>query len=351
MLIGYFVRNFTRSSILFFSILTLILASCNLFVRLPFITHISSAPLLVITMLPLMAQFALPIATSLSVFSVISAHISNLELLILDFLSAARLSLYKAITLFSFLSCCAYAFLLFQLAPNSYQVGKKILLNMARDHILTLEPNKFHNPFPSCTVFFKQKTLIDDDAKVFFSPLFLVFMPKASKNNDEYYLFTAESGYFTQNCFVLNNGSLYTYARGHLHTATFVQTKINIARFINASEQLVSLTQPKFLPLMPLLERSSHEFAAWVELHKRIALVLWSFVQPWLIFFFASILSVWSLLMGIILSGLLYLLSYVFVTSAQIYVQGVTSAMLFFYVPVLSVFFTALYFFTKRRQN
>lgn len=347
MLVYYFLRCFFYQGAIFFSILTAIFASCNLFLRLPLISSATTVPLLMVTMLPLMALFALPLASSFAVYTTISVHTISSELLMLSLLKPARQALHKAIVIFSIICCFLYALLVFQYAPESYHVGKKLLFKVAQEHLMGLEPNKFHAPFPAFTFFFKEK--ISDDSKEssqIFSTLLLVFSP--SKKQDERYLFTAKMGQFCKNKFILHDGALYTVKDGRVHVAVFAQTEIDFNQFMPQDKDTVQASQLKFLTLSRLIALCGIDSDAFIEINKRIAQILWQSIQPLLAFFLGSTIQYGSMLASIFLCGSLYLASYVLIALAQSFHHNIPLTLALFYLPIIGLFLCAWLFYKKK---
>lgn len=342
---SYFFRRLLTQSALFLSILTGIFVSCNLFIRFPFIYTASVVPMLVIAMLPLMIHFALPIATSFAVYTTIIQHRIHNELLFCTFVRKAQRSLCKAIGFFIIIVSFFYAVLVFQFAPKSYQIGKRLLLNVACDQIRSLEPNKFHALFPSCTIFFKEKHE-DNTNNPIFSTILLIF--DTHKQPQIHCFFTAQQGFFNDNKFMLRNGALHTIKNGQFHKAAFKDAEININTFINDNAGLEQLSQVKFLPFKSLLASAAKDSAAFVELNKRFSQILWQCVQPIILFFLGCIINYFSLLLGILACGLLYLCSYIFLTIAHLYAHAPCLMLIFFYVPIIVFLIIGWYFYRKR---
>ena len=344
MLTAYFLRCFFYYHTLFFSILLALFASCNVFIRLPFIHSISVIPLVAWTMLPLVALFALPLASSLAVCTTLMTHTSYDELLALSFLRPARHALYKALIIFSLLCCAAYGLLVFELVPQSYRAGKELLLKVAREHLVRLEPNKFHAPFPSFNFFFKEK--MQRDNNTLFGTLFLVFTPK--KNTDEQYFFTAREGFFKNTTLILYDGSVYTFKNRRFHVASFKQTEIALHQFLNPDNNALQLSGIKFLTWRPLLALYSQDHGAFAEIHKRLAQVVWQAALPILGFMSVVLMHVHTLLSCIVLCGGLYLLSYVVIVFAQAFASPLLM-LLFLYLPLVVLLALGLYLYKKRR--
>jgi lipopolysaccharide export LptBFGC system permease protein LptF len=313
-------------------VLTGVFASCNLFLRLPFIADAGAIPLLVLTMLPLMTLFSLPISSSLAIATVRAQHVIHQELLVLSFFKNARRALIQAILIFSTLATMLYAILVFQLAPQSYQKGKQLLIKAAQERLLSLEPNKFHSPFSSVTFFFREKDKRDPDNPAF-NKLFLVFIPSRERN--ERYFFTADRGLIKRDRLFLYNGSMHTFKGGHIHSATFQETEIDFQRFIDVEKNRTQLSNLKFFTWDKLIASWQTERDALIEFHKRSAQSLWQFCSPFIVFFLASVLGLTSLIANVVLCGIVYLFSYISMTGAQTQGTALWLALLFLYLPLL----------------
>jgi hypothetical protein len=345
MLVLYFLRTFFYYGIAFFSILTGVFASCNLFLRLPLIHDALTIPMVLWTMLPLMGLFSLPLASSLAVSFSITKHRIGDEFLLLSMLAPARRALVKAVVLFAFMCSAFYALLVFQFAPQSYRLGKQLLFKVAREHLLTLEPNKFHTPFSSFTFFFKKKNH-EHNQKASFDTLFLVY--SSSKRPQERFFFTAQKGFLAHDKLILSNGSMYTFQSGKIHTATFGTMDIDLQRFLENEKESQRLSGLKFFTLKRLLSSWKTEKEAYIEFHKRIAQSLWQFLFPVLAFFGASVLGFNSLLASVLLSGICFLTSYVLIALGQAYYYSLPLALALFYIPLILFFIIGLVFYRKK---
>jgi len=326
---------------IFFTLLTGIFASCNVFLRLPFLYKLSTIPLLVGVMFPLVAQFALPLSSSLAVYVTVTSHKMHDQLLTLSYLRQGRLALYKAIIIFSFLCTGVYSLLVFQFTPQSYKLGKKLLIQVAKEHILQLESNKFHAPFPRFNFFFKEK--INDNT---FGKLLLAFI---SKENEERYVFTAQKGVFDNNQMFLRNGSICTLKKGTFHLATFDQTIIDIGSVVESKKEEESLSQSKFMTGKQLVKVMSKNNNLFVEFLKRIALVLWQLLFPIAALIFSLFFSYESLLSGLIFCGVMYLASYVLLMLGQVYAHSLALSLSIFYLPLLIILIVGLFLLKKQQ--
>src|SRR5579872_3505565 len=153
MVIFFFLRHFFKKFLLFFSILTLIFASSDLFMRLPLIASAKTAPLIFWTMLPMITLFSLPISSCLAIQTSLGELMIEDELMMVRFLKPVRVALHGAIGIFSTIIVILYAQLIFEWAPQSYLQGKKLLVTVAKEHFYQLEANKFHTPFAGVSCF------------------------------------------------------------------------------------------------------------------------------------------------------------------------------------------------------
>ena len=161
-------------------------------------------------------------------------------------------------------------------------------------------------------------------------------------------MFTARQGFFNANRFVLHNGSIHTFKSGRWHNAVFGQTDIDINQFIDAEKNKSQLSHFKFLTWDRLFNQAQTEQEAFVELHKRCAQVGWLFVLILAVFFMSFVMTMSSLLSGILLSGLGYLVSSVFIALGQVYYKQQFLVFLFFYAPLLLVLGLSYWFYKKK---
>jgi lipopolysaccharide export LptBFGC system permease protein LptF len=333
MITGYFFRRFVYQGLLFFGILTAVFASCNLFVRLPVMQNLLAIPQLVLMMLPLVAMFSLPIASGLGVYTTLMQHKTRDDLLLLAYLKPASRALYKAVIAFTLLCGLLYAALVFQFAPQSYRLGKQLIVNVAKEHFLQLEPNKFHTPFPGLTFFFKTKLAATQVAAPRYTTMFLVYAP----GKDERYFFTAQEGFFAADTLVLHNGSMHTIKGGRFHAANFHQMEIDFRSLLAREERNPQLAGLKFTTFKHLYALKDNDQEAFVELHKRFAQILWLMLFPFLALCGALVMRRSSLIAGVALCGSFYLVSYVLLALGQFFYDQPVCALLCFYGPILMI--------------
>jgi len=337
----YFLRQFCTHGALFFGVITTIFASANLLIRLPFIHSATAIPQIVISMLPLMVLFSLPLASGMAVHAVIASHRLRDELLPALFLPSLAQAIKRSVLIFS--SCCVlmYGVFVFYLAPASYQNGKALLVSVAKEHFLQLEPHKFHTPYSGITFFFKSKRF--EVKNPVFCSLLLIFTTK----HNERYFFTAERGSFVNNTLILYNGTLHTIAQNHFHSATFAETEIDVLKLISKEQQSLQRISPKFLSLNQLLALQAEDKGAYIELAKRFAQTLWQFLLPLILFFIAWGSAKTSFVATLMSSGGLYIFSYIAIIFGQSCGDSTILSLMVLYGIPLMITFAAWYFFYK----
>jgi lipopolysaccharide export LptBFGC system permease protein LptF len=265
------------------------------------------------------------------------------ELLVVHFFRSAKRALWGAVLLFSFIVTAVYIPLILYWAPQSYWVGKRALLHLAKKQFFQYEANQFHTPFPGVTFFFKRKNI--ERNVLHFSTIFLAF----NNRHGERYLFTAQWGTLKNNYLYLHHGSVYTVNVGKHYFATFEQSEINLCKIFNLEKDLLQGYQARFLTIGDLWNRNNNQEVSY-EFHKRIALILWLLLFPLLAFM--NILTCrWrksNLLLGVFFNGLLFLLSYVSMSLAHVMWTHFFSACIFLYAVILGVFVLMLSFYFKK---
>jgi lipopolysaccharide export LptBFGC system permease protein LptF len=289
--------------------------------------------------------FAFPLALSFSVFIPLGTLLIQDELILVSFMRSMRSSLHKAVLILAAGATVIYIGLIFQWAPQSYLLGKRMLLMIAQDHLLQLEPNKFHTPFPGITLFFKQKMSEEKTKDTFFSQLFLILV-----KDKEHYFFTAEKGHIKNGILYLFNGSVHTIGKHRQYTASFQETDINFRHFFYTDRLEQHLQQLKFVTWKKLFDLQANSNEAFFELHKRFAQILWQFLMPFLALFFIMAFgkNKSNLLMSMVMSGLFYLISYVSIACAQSFYAIPWLVILILYMVPLCLG-TLLYFVYRAR--
>lgn len=338
MLVSFFLKRFLQQSILCFILITLFLAASNVFVRLPGIMSIQVIPTLFLVMLPLVSLFALPLACPLAIQAVIGNLLVHEELLFLMFVKRARSALYKAILLFTLITMSIYVPLVFFWAPSSYNRGKQLLIGYAYEQLRHLESRVFHTFIDGISVYFNKKIVKNNCTQ--FGDIFLVITSK----NHERYFFTAQQGELLQERLMLKQGSLIFIKNNQCYSAQFAQVIIDAGQLWHL-EQDFRVQDAKFKLLPQLIQDYSKSRASYIELHKRLAQLLWQLLIPF-IAVFLMIMTLRqrkaTLLRSIIVSGLLFFAQYITLTLAQATQHSSLSALILFYLPPLVIFLYCL---------
>jgi len=330
MLFSFFLKRFILQFLAAFFIIVLILGASNLVLRTEFISGFFAILQIFFVMLPLMAIYATPLASGIAVQKVVGDLMGEDELLVIDFFSRAKKSLIYATLAFSILLSVFYVPLVFEYAPQSYLLGKRIILNLAKQQFLHLEPQKFHSPYPGITFYFKEKKYAQNGPR--FCNLFLAFHSK-----NERYVFTAKEGFFEKNKIFMLDGSVHTISEDKRYAAIFNETTINLDKILNLEKSENTLNLLKFCNAKQLLTILGDNGDAAFELCKRLAQTLWLFLFPLialcLICIFGRKKS--NLLFAVVSSGILFFLSYIFIAAAQVVSHNILLAVLFLYVPII----------------
>lgn len=332
MLFTFFLKRLFITFALIASCLVLIFSTAHFFVRLSTVNVIMLIPIVFGIMLPMVLQYVVPIASGATVYMVVGDMSQRQETLMLYFLRKSQWALAKAVMFFSVFMAIFYGFLIFTWVPKSYAHGKEALMKLAQQQFLHYEPNFVHEPMPGLYLIFQNKSLLSS-SKVQLENLFLSF-----KNKQETYFFTAQHGILTDTVFVLNNGSLlYQSGKDHYYSS-FTQTSFDLKQLMQTYEKKEQHKLPlKYLSWEPLITSGLGSQLLGLELHKRFAQVLWQLLVPIIIllgaFFLKKRKSV--LLESFFLSGLLFLMMYIFLTLGQ--VVGGLGALVFFYLPPILI--------------
>lgn len=343
MLLLFFLKRFLFHFLTVFFIVVLILGASNLVLRAEFFSGFWGMIQVFFVMLPLMAIYAMPLSAGIAVQKVVGDLLVEDELLVVDFFRAARKALIWATVAFSLMLTIIYTPLIFDFAPQSYLRGKRILLNLAKKQFSHLEPQKFHNPYPGLTFFFKEKKYENNEPK--FSNLFLAFHSK-----NERYIFTANQGYFQQNKILMIDGSVHTIATDKRYTALFKETTINLDKILNLDKNDKTMNLLKFWNIKKLLLMLKENDEALFEILKRLAQLLWLLLFPFLALCFIFILGrkKSNMLVAVITSGVLFLASYISIALAQVVSKSLILSILFLYVPlILGLFFCIKFFMSE----
>lgn len=340
MLFSFFLKRFFVQFLTIFFIIILILGASNLVLRAEFFSGFWGMVQVFFVMLPLMAIYAMPLSAGIAVQKVVGDLLVEDELLVIEFFRPARKSLIWATVVFSFLLTVLYAPLIFDVAPQSYLRGKRILLNLAKKQFFHLEPQKFHSPYPGLTFFFKEKKYEKGEPK--FYNLFLAFHSK-----DERYIFTASQGYFEQNKILMIDGSVHTISDDKRYTAIFKETTINLDKILNLDKNDKTVNVLKFWNIKQLLSMLRANEDALLEILKRLAQLLWLFFFPFLALYLIFILGrkKSNMLVAVITSGMLFLISYISIALAQVFSKNFIFSILFLYLPLVLCLFFCIQFF------
>ncbi|MCK4651282.1 LptF/LptG family permease [Candidatus Babeliales bacterium] len=342
MLFLYFLKRFYKNFLLFFSILVLIFGVSDLVVRLPLLSSFKSLSKIFILMFPLMAQFAIPISSCLSVQNVCGKLYLYDEIVIIYFFSKARKSLQKAVLFFSISIIIFYVPLVFVWAPQSYKNGKDFILRFAKEQFYQLEPNKFYNLVPGFTFFFKKKEY--NYCKPIFKKLLLMCSQKGGK---ERYIVNAKNGYLLNNTLFLEEGVIQSIGNSKHYFGSFKQTQMNLESFFDLKKEPGNKKHLKFFTWEELKKFKKDNAVVYIEYYKRIAQIFWQIIFPflglWSIMVFAKRKS--NLLISIFLSGFIFLFSYLSLNFAQMFynIKYCSIFIMYFSIFVVSFVLYGLY--------
>jgi|SaaInlStandDraft_4_1057021.scaffolds.fasta_scaffold03628_3 lipopolysaccharide export LptBFGC system permease protein LptF len=330
MLFSYYLKKFFFLFVCILAALIPIFASCDLMVRIIAIPITYKLCSFFLFIIPLVALFASPLAACLSV----QVPLGNLfiadEIVNFYFWKRARRALFGSVAIFSFVISIFYIPLVFQWAPESYWRGKRLIIKLAQQHIENFESNKFHNIGGRATLFFKNKLILS--GKMQFEHIVFMFKEKDGQRS----IVTAKQGDFLDNIFSLKDGALYRTDSEHHYVSSFKHLEVAANQIFGKKENTV-FRHPKFLTLRDLLKQKELNDFAWKEFHKRLIQILWQILLPFMalftIFIFGKKRS--NILISIVLSGILFLLSYVSLNFASLLLDRNILSLLFFYcIPV-----------------
>lgn len=358
MLFLFFLKKFYKSFTLFFIVLICLLSASDIFVRLPIISSLAVIPKLFLLMLPLMAQFAIPIASCLSIQMVLgSLHIED-EVILLHFFSSARKVLHKTILFFSFSLLVIQIPIIFKWAPQSYKKGKQLILDLAKKHFTGLQPKKFHNLANNFSIYFEEQSQYSEektslemfnvvDNKLFYKKLLLMFRDK----NGTRYIINAQDGYLANDVFVLNDGFVQNISGDDSYISEFKRTEIDLNNFLNIKKDSFRPRDLKFYSFSELKSKINNgNFSAELELHKRIAQILWQLLFPFLALFLIMIFAKKksNLLISVFLSGALFLTSYILLNMVKTLSFLGMPVIILFYLPLMIITLVSAYFYIKK---
>lgn len=338
MLFFFFLNRFLKQFFITFSIIIAVLGASNLVLRIQMITTSTGLLQVFLAMMPLMAIYAIPISAGIAVEMVVGQLMVEDELLLLNFFKPAYRALYLAVASFAIMLTVFYTPLVFEFAPRSYMIGKQILLNLAKRQFYNLEPQKFHNPFPGFTFFFKEKMCVNGVPR--FNTIFLAF----SNKQNEQFVFTAREGYFKDDCVFLLDGSVFTINGDKRYCAVFKESNINTDKLLNIEKDNKALNVLKFWNVKQLYEKLAQDVDVLWEFLKRIVQILWLLLFPILglffIFRFGKKKS--NLLIAVTTSGLIFLISYISIAVAQALSNNFVLSMFVLFGPLIAAAFVAV---------
>lgn len=283
-------------------------------------------------MLPLVCLFAIPIASCLAVGMTVGNLFARNELLLFQFFPKSRRTLERSVLFFSFVLAIVFIPFLFRWAPGSYWRGKQFLISAAQQQVENLPAKQFHNIASRCTIFFNER----------FRDILLMVREKSDKQ----YLVTARSGALEDGVLTLFDGTIYSNSIKNHALATFKSLEIAFEKMFFGDAGVIK-KPPKFMSWSELWADASKFFR---EFHKRFLQLLWQLLLPILIFLgmmiFAKQKS--NILLSIVLSGALFLFSYISVNMAYFFLQNTWWALTIFYgLPVL---FLLVFYWRYRRK-
>lgn len=349
----YFLRRFYKSFFVFLVLLILILAFGDMLTRLAVLPSVSSIPKLILLMLPLMGVFAVPVASALSVFTVVGQCYQYNEVLIFHFLPRIRGEIYKAIFIFSLSILPLYAFLVFDFAPKSYLEGKKFIVTLAKEHLSQLEPDKFHYLLPNFVIFFQEKSASSSvGGGTEFRKILLMYQG----NDKQQYIMTARKGLLDGSVLYLKNGFMQNQNAPNSYLGTFEETQISIEQLFNCDTNEKSIKKiqdkhSKFLTWKDLRLFKNKILSVLIEYHSRIAKILWQLLLPFLSFW---VLCIWgrlasnNLVLSILGTTVLFLFTYLHVNIVRIFWISYSFGFLFLYGMIF--FVSAFAYFLQQRS-
>jgi hypothetical protein len=290
-------------------------------------------------MLPLVCVFAIPVATSLAVGFTVGSIFSRGESVLFHFFPLARQKLELSVFIFSIAILIIYIPFVFWWAPQGYWSGKQFLFRAAQQQIENLPAQKFHRITSRATIFFKSKS--GNPAR--FNDILLMVGGTAPQVRK--YFITAQTGILTNGILNLSNGTIYT-AVPHEGIATFKFLEVAFEKIFFS--QNTAAKKVKFLSWEELTKERAN-LDVWKELHKRIAQIIWQLLLPFLIFWGMMFLSKpkSNILLSGVLSGGLFLASYISLNTAYYLLDGSLSKLIIFYlIPIAAA---SIFYFKFRK--
>lgn len=296
-------------------------------------------------MIPLICIFAMPIASALAVGVTVGELFARDELLLVRYFSGARKKLELSVWIFAFALLVCYIPLIFEFAPSGYWKGKRFLVRAAQIQIEHLSPQKFHSIASYCTIFFKKKFISKEGTTQFQDILLMVH-----QKNKKQYLVTAQKGILESGVLKLSFGTIYNNNNANNQAIVgFKDLEIAFEKMFFDTEN--TLKKPsKFLTYNELIATYPTDDRAWQEFHKRIGHLIWQLFLPfmvlWTMMLFAKIKS--NLLLSVVVSGGLFLCSYLSLNMAYFFLNRFWVTIFVFYsIPVVSI--SMLYLLYRKR--
>ena len=344
MLFLFLLKRFYRNYIVFFVALILIFAASDLFVRLPAISSINILSKVFLLMLPLMAQFAIPLSSCLAIQNVLGIFYIEDEAVLFYFFSGAKKVLYNAVLFFSISLLVFYVPIVTNWAPKSYRKGKLLILDLAKRHFSDLQPNEFHSLSNNFTLFFERQKRIDE--KIEFHKILLMFKEKKGDR----FIINANKGFLSNDTLFLENGVMQNVGSKKTYIANFNKTEIDLKRFLNLDNPKFKIKDLKFFTSRELSRIKKENLPAFIEYHKRIAHIIWQFLFPFLSLFLIMIFAKRksNLLISVFLSGMLFLSSYILLNIVKTLSFLGDSVIILFYLPIILIFIILFFFFKKK---
>jgi lipopolysaccharide export LptBFGC system permease protein LptF len=344
MLLLFFLKKFYKSFFVFFISLVLIFAASDLFVRLPIISSPLVLPRIFILMFPLMAQFAIPLASCLSVqFFLGNLYIED-EIVLIYFFNSAKNVLQRAVLIFSLSLLTFYVPIIFSWAPKSYKKGKILILDLAKKHFSDLQPGKFHNLSKKFTLFFEKQNRIDDVVE--FYKILLMYKDKSGNR----FIINSKSGLLSNDILFLKDGVMQNVDSKKSYSASFKTTQIDLKQFLDLQNPQFKIKDLKFFTSKELNLIKKENLFAFIEYHKRIAQIIWQFLFPFLSLFLIMLFArrKSNLLLSVFISGVLFLTSYIVLNLVKTLSFLGPAVIMLFYLPIIFIFLFTVFPYMKK---
>lgn len=321
MLFWYFLYRLLFRFVAVATSLIVAFSLVHFFLRVSLDNIIMLIPIIFFTMVPMILQYVVPIASGAATYMIMSELVQHQEVFLLYALNKAQQSLRHAILLFSVCIGVLYGVLVCFWIPQSYAYGKAALLKIAQQQFLHYEPKVMHEPLPGLSLVFEEKKI--HYPNLAFKNLFL-----SCKTKKETYYFTAQEGIISDTFFLLERGSLLSQTGTVYHYATFAKTLLNV-------QQLISLYNKQEHKKPPAKYLAWHEIQGF-EVHKRLAQGLWQFCIPLMLFFLLFFMPARknSMLESFFMAGLLFLCMYLCLMLGQVF-GGIGGLLCLYFPPVI----------------